>query len=65
MMDGRIAAINIDDNKATRQLRQQYRVFAAADQAKISVVGTEKPGSRSEQFNSSSMVRIRTLVNER
>ena len=34
MQNGRIAGIatiNIDDNKATRQLRQQYRVFAAAD----------------------------------
>lgn len=34
MMDGRIAGIatiNMDDNKTTRQLRQQYRVFAAAD----------------------------------
>ena len=34
MMDGRIAgiaAINMDDNKATQQLRQQYPVIAAAD----------------------------------
>ncbi|HFE66484.1 MAG TPA: hypothetical protein ENJ93_04395 [Chloroflexi bacterium] len=26
-----IAAINMDDNKATQQLRQQYPVIAAAD----------------------------------
>ncbi len=34
MMHGRvagIATINMDDNKMTRQLRQQYQVFAAAD----------------------------------
>ncbi len=33
-MNGRIAgiaAINVDDNKVTQQLQQQYRVFAAAD----------------------------------